>query len=206
MKLTPVTFSHGQTIIEKNLRVTCGYLFMQGEVDVLNVNSHGISYVYVTDYKAQFVGLMEIYSNHERYCCTVRVEKKCIGYRINREDLFELLDTCDCFKTYLIEFWANQFYESSINESRYPIHSSMSRLTDYLLHQCDQTKDEIETVRLTLKREELAEIMGCSKRTVFRLLSQLKKQKILGTERTVITISPLQRKQLIKMKEADYEM
>ena len=86
MRLVPVTFEPGETIIEKGAPVTCGYIFTEGVLDVQSVNTRGIAYTYVTNYEARFVGLMEIFSDHHRYCCTLKVDERCRGYRITREE------------------------------------------------------------------------------------------------------------------------
>lgn len=201
MRLAPVTFEPGETIIEKGAPVTCGYIFTEGVFDVQSVNTRGIAYTYVTNYEARFVGLMEIFSDHHRYCCTLKVDERCRGYRITREDLFILLSDCDPFKEYLICYWANQFYESSINESRYPTNSMNIKLIDYLLRLCDALKPSGDVIRIKIKREELAAFMGCSRRTVYRLLSQFKNEGLIGKEGNTLTITADQRKKLQKKRE-----
>ena len=95
----------------------------------------------------------------------------------------------------------NQFYESSINESRYPTNSMNIKLIDYLLRLCDALKPSGDVIRIKIKREELAAFMGCSRRTVYRLLSQFKNEGLIGKEGNTLTITADQRKKLQKKRE-----
>ena len=65
-------------------------------------------------------------------------------------------------KEYLICYWANQFYESSINESRYPTNSMNIKLIDYLLRLCDALKPSGDVIRIKIKRRNWP-FMGCSR-------------------------------------------
>lgn len=181
LKLMPVVYRPGELIIEKGAPVTCGYIFTEGILDVQSVNTRGEAYTYVTNYEPRFVGLMEIYSFHERYCCSLRVNCTCRGFRILREDLFDLLQSCDVFKQYLICYWANQFYESSVNESRYPINTTRTKLIDHLLRLCSIEDHDAYPIVLRIRREELAEFVGCSRRTIYRLMKELKAEGLFST-------------------------
>ncbi|MFQ8582926.1 MAG: helix-turn-helix domain-containing protein [Holdemania massiliensis] len=73
-------------------------------------------------------------------------------------------------------------------------------LIDYLLRLCDALKPR-DLIRIKIKREELAAFMGCSRRTVYRLLSQFKKEGLIGKEGNTLTIASEQRKKLVKKRE-----
>ena len=201
MKMMPVQFDVGEMIIEKGGPVSCGYIFTDGKLNVLSVNTRGAAYTYVSHYEAHFVGLMEIYSGHDTYCCSLKVEKRCSGWRIDRDSLFDLLYSCDPFKQYLICYWANQFYDSTVNESRYPINTMNIKLIDYLLKLAHNSPRSGQTVRIKIRREDLAAYLGCSRRTVYRLLSRLKEEALISSEGNMLIISEEQRKRLQKRKE-----
>ena len=78
--MMPVQFDVGEMIIEKGGPVSWGYIFTDGKLNVLSVNTRGAAYTYVSHYEAHFVGLMEIYSGHDTYCCSLKVEKRCSGW------------------------------------------------------------------------------------------------------------------------------
>ena len=82
------------------------------------------------------------------------------------------------------------------------IHNSMNiKLIDYLLRLCDVLKPSGDVIRVKIKREELAAFMGCSRWTVYRLLSQFKSEGLIGKEGNTLTITFEQRKKLQKKRE-----
>lgn len=196
-KMIPVTIPKGERIIEKNNEVMFGYIFTEGIVDVMHVNSKDVLYTYIKEYPCRFIGLMEIYSGNKSYCCTCRVEKKCVGYKVSKQCFYDLLEECDLFKKYLICYWAQQFYGSSMNAARYPNNASKLKVIDYFIKKCNEQNPR-STVQITIKRDDLAEYMGCSKRTVYRLLNYLEEEGCLSKQGHVIVISLEQKKKLIK--------
>ena len=70
----------------------------------------------------------------------------------------------------------------------------------YLICTGNKVLDQ-KTVRIKIRREDLAAYLGCSRRTVYRLLSRLKEEALISSEGNMLIISEEQRKRLQKRKE-----
>lgn len=194
----PVSFDVGEHIIEINSEVNHGFIFIEGAIDVMHINSKDVLYTYCQDYRANFVGLMEIYSGNDTYCCTCRARKKCVGYRLNKNIFLKMLADCDDFKTYLIEYWANQFYSQALNRTQYPNNRTEVKVINYLSELVMKKNSGSKTVELKIKREDIAEYIGCSKRTIYRILNQLEEDELISKKGHLIVINSAQRKRIIK--------
>ena len=75
------------------------------------------------------------------------------------------------------------------------------KLIDYLLKLAHNSPRSGQTVRIKIRREDLAAYLGCSRRTVYRLLSRLKEEALISSEGNMLIISEEQRKRLQKRKE-----
>lgn len=200
----PVTFEVGDHIIEINTEAKYGYLFTEGAIDVMHINSKDVLYTYCQDYIANFVGLMEIYSGNDIYCCTCRAHKKCVGYRLTKETYLKMLEECDEFKKYLIHYWANQFYSQALNRKQYPNNRTETKIINYLAELVTKNDSGNKTVELKVKREDVAEYIGCSKRTIYRIFNQLEERELISKKGHLIVINSAQRKRILKENENRY--
>lgn len=194
----PVSFDIGDHVIEINSEVKYGYIFTEGAIDVMHINSKDALYTYCQDYNANFVGLMEIFSGNDRYCCTCRAHKKCVGFRLSKEVYLKMLEECSDFKTYLIKYWANQFYNQAINRTQYPNNKSEEKVINYILELAEKTDSSTKTIEIVVKRDNIAEYIGCSKRTVYRVLNRLEEGGYLTKKGHRLVINPSQRNRIIK--------
>jgi len=197
----PVSFEVGEYIIDINSKVNRGYIFIEGAIDVMHINSKDVLYTYCQDYSAHFVGLMEIYSGSDTYCCTCRARKKCVGYRLSKDTFLKMLDECDEFKIYLIKYWANQFYSQALNRTQYPNNITKVKVISYLSDLIEKDNNKNKDIELKIRRKDIAEYIGCSMRTIYRILNQLEGSGLINREGHSIVINPQQRKKILKENE-----
>lgn len=196
-KWKKVEFNKGDIIIEINDEVTAGYIFSYGGIDVIHLNSSFTPYVYDDIKQCEFIGLMEIFSQSNKYCCTCRANRKCVGYVVSKEDLIKLLNTNFEFNRYLVNYWAKIFYKSSTNIQRYPNNKSLYKLCDYLYKEALKYENT-DIVNLKLKKEILAEILGINIRTVYRLLNELLDKGLIIKENQEIVITNKHKERLLE--------
>jgi len=78
------------------------------------------------------------------------------------------------------------------------MYSFKYKLIDFLLTQ-DRSPSMCKEIVITIKRDELASSLGSSRRTLFRLIKELKEEKLITLEKNTIRISIGQQAKLIEM-------
>ena len=175
--LRSVSFDKGDTIIRKGDEVKSAYIFTSGTYDVIEDDYMDKRFMISKESEGPFVSLMDIYSGHEAQCVTLIASERCIGYSLPRRLCLDLLDSPCLFQPFLIRHWASMFYATTVNMSRYPIYKTRQKLLSLL---------EESSGRLTITRNDLAALLGCSRRTLFRVLKALKEEGIITTSGSVI--------------------
>jgi CRP/FNR family transcriptional regulator len=112
-----------------------------------------------------------------------------------------MLDECDEFKKYLIKYWANQFYSQALNRTQYPNNITKVKVISYLSDLIEKDNNKNKDIELKLRRKDIAEYIGCSMRTVYRILNQLEESGLINREGHSIIINPQQRKNILKENE-----
>ena len=175
--LRPVSFDKGETIIRKGDEVKAAYIFTSGTYDVIEDDYMDGRFMISKESEGPFVSLMDIYSGHETQCVTLIASEKCIGYMLPRKLCAALLDSPCLFQPFLIRHWASMFYATTASMSRYPIYKTREKLMALI---------EERNGQITIARNDLAALLGCSRRTLFRVLKALREEGIITTEGSTI--------------------
>ncbi len=197
-QLRPVSYHPGDIIIHEGDEVLYGFIFISGTVDVIKSDIQGRKYIVTKNHTGEFCSLMDIYSNHTIQCATIQAVTDVIGYKLKKRHCLELLSTQCLFQEYLITTWATQFYSTNTNNTRYPMYSFKYKLIDFLLTQ-NNSPSMCKEIVITIKRDELASSLGSSRRTLFRLIKELKEDNLISIEKNSIRISITQQAALIKV-------
>ncbi len=197
-QLRPVNFYPGEIIISEGDEVLYGFIFISGTVDVIKSDIQGRRYIVTKNHKGEFCSFMDIYSNHSVQCATIQAVTDVVGYKLKKRHCLELLSKPCLFQEYLITTWATQFYITNTNTTRYPMYSFKYKLIDFLLNQ-NKSNHSCKEIIITIKRDELASSLGSSRRTLFRLLKQLKEEELITLDKNTIRISIRQQAKLVKV-------
>ncbi len=196
--LIPVVFKKNVAIIKEGDLVNYGYLFISGSFDIIKTDINENKFILAKDQEAFSCCLMDIYSNHKTQCSTVIATTEIHGYKFPRKYAELLLHSDTDFSIFLITLWANIFYTSNISPTNYPLYPFKYKLLKYF---SIQGKDQ-NPIIINLSRNVLSEIIGCSKRTIFRLLKDLEMNEFISIKKSDIYIS---QKQVTNIKKYLYE-
>ena len=169
---------------------------MEGSADIKEETLGGKDFIISREDYSSTCSFMDIYSGHEFYCCTVQAKTDCVGYRLTIDDCWRLLHSDSLFHEYLIVRWANIFYKSTNNSYRYTIYTFREKLFTFLLENGEKTHQNSYIIHIS--REELANLIGCSKRTLYRILNEMKVKNLISIVETRIVYTAEQKIKLEK--------
>lgn len=193
-----VTFKKGDTIIEQGDSVRYGYIVEEGSYDVIKTDFYEKTYLLERKYCGRFISLMDIYSGKMIQCATIRALSDMKVLRIPASQCIRMLYVPSLFQPYLIRMWAEQFYNTNVEQRNLPILSNKVKLCRYISKNATLKNGKYV---LNMTRDTLVKVMGCSRRTLFRLLEKLKEEEIIETDRNEISLSPSQMKRLREIEE-----
>jgi CRP-like cAMP-binding protein len=186
--LISVSFKKNERIIKEGDLVNYGYLFTSGSFDIIKTDINENNYILAKDQEAFTCCLMDIYSNHTTQCSTVIATSEIHGYKFPRKYAELLLKSDSNFTIFLITLWANIFYATNVSPTNYPLYPFKYKILKYFAIQGTDNN----TIIINLSRNVLSEIIGCSKRTIFRLLKDLEMNDLISIKKSDIYISQKQ--------------
>ncbi|MFA6891388.1 MAG: Crp/Fnr family transcriptional regulator [Sphaerochaetaceae bacterium] len=195
-ELEPFHCAAGEAIIRQGEEIRYGYFFVTGSTNIIQVNAKGKDFLVAQNNPNHFCCLMDIYSDHQFQCYTVTALTDCSGYRLGKRWCLLLLKTKCLFQEYLINQWAEMFYVTSRNACRFPNYSTKYKLIEYLRSPRFRQEDGTHIIREN--RDLMAISLGCSRRTLFRLLKEFRERNVITLKESVICLSKIQEKQLLE--------
>lgn len=182
----PFKFEKGDIVIKEGDLVNYGYLVIDGTYDVLKSDFNERSYLIERKKNGGLISFMDIYSGKLVQCATICAASKMKGYKIPVSQCFRLLYTPSLFQPYLIRIWADQFYTTNVEQRNLPLYSYKSKLCRYISQKAVLKNNKYS---LVMSRDTLLNIIGCSRRTLFRLLGSLREGGYIETNRNEISLS-----------------
>lgn len=177
-RLIPFFYRKGETVIRKGDRVDYGYFIISGTFDTIEEDDSGKRFIIARD-QSGFICMMDIFSGNEFQCASIITTSDCVGYKLSRRSCMELLESPCLFQPCLIKAWATKFYATTVSMYRYPIYRTKRKVVTNILLNGIEGPDG--TVTLSVSRDTFAGTIGCSRRTLFRILSILKEDGIIET-------------------------
>lgn len=194
----PVSFKKGDIITKEGDKVSYGYIITEGSFDVIKSDLNDRAYIVSHNHAGGFICMMDIYSNILIQCATIKTTSSVRGYKIPITQCYKLLDTPCLFQSYIIKVWAKQFYYTSNENRNFPIYSYRYKLLKFLISNSSRKGD---TLTLSITRDGLISIIGCSRRTLFRLISKLKEENLITLGRKSVSISHEQEMRILQELE-----
>ncbi len=184
-KLIPIRFNVGDYIIREGDLAEYGFFFVSGRYDVIKTDILGNNFIIAKDQIATFCSLMDIFSDNEIQCSSVRVSKEAKGFKLYKKYCKELIKENLEFSSFLIKIWATIFYDSNINPNNSPLYPYKYKLLQFLIQQ--KVSDSTDII-FNIDRQTLSEVIGCSKRTIFRQLKTLEQEELIQIKNSAIII------------------
>lgn len=184
-QLIPIKFNTGEYIIREGDLAEYGFFFVSGSYDVIKTDILGNNFIIAKDQVATFCSLMDIFSDNEIQCSSIKVTKEIKGFKLHKNYCKKLINENLEFSSFLIKIWATIFYDSNINPNNSPLYPYKYKLLQFLLQQ--KISDSTDII-FNIDRQTLSEVIGCSRRTIFRQLKTLEQEKLIQIKNSTIVI------------------
>lgn len=159
---------------------------------VKSYRSNDIGKELITDvYQAgDFIGYLSILEN-KPYQESAMALEDCVLAIIPKDDFFKLLHNDRDVAHYFIKLLSNNLTEKEARLIQLAYDSVRHRVADSIIRLVE--KNDSENLTLQMSREDLANLVGTSKETVIRTISDFKDEKLIRTKGNVITILDIEK-------------
>ena len=189
-------FRPGEALMRKGEPVTHVYLLTSGATRVSNEFESGHRYTFAQIDAPDILGDLEALSHQESYATTNEALTQCTVYALTIDTFYAWLREDNAFAIRVAELLAIKMYPTSDENGRIKFLPSVLRLENYLLHRIGGVDTDLFV--LHTGRQEIADDIGTSVKTVNRGVTKLKEAGLIGLSHGKITIS---REQKMKIAE-----
>lgn len=169
------------------------YIIVDGEVDIFVESDQGKKYYLTTYKKGRFIGELELF-DRKPYMSRVVANGKLTTLEIERDQYLKWLELDHNFNQYVLRILCNGTYISMRKMGDNTLYTLKQRICQFLIENADE-KGNLTNV---LNAESLSERMGVTKRSVNRVLKELKDKDILEIEKSDVSITNFEK--LLKEK------
>ena len=189
-------FRPGEALMRKGEPVTHVYLLTSGATRVSNEFESGHRYTFAQIDAPDILGDLEALSHQESYATTNEALTQCTVYALTIDTFYAWLREDNAFAIRVAELLAIKMYPTSDENGRIKFLPSVLRLENYLLRRIGGVDTDLFV--LHTGRQEIADDIGTSVKTVNRGVTKLKEAGLIGLSHGKITIS---REQKMKIAE-----
>lgn len=197
------TYADGKLLIQKGQENPYIFFLIYGQVKVQNEYFNGKVFSYAVKPAPGLVGLLEFFAEELVSTSTVRAIGETLLLRMKKMD-FSSWITND-FNAYQLctKYFARQMYPSIAKTGIMNAYSKKRTLMNYLVQQYEADVLRQGEHRILQTREDLANSMGMSQRTIYRLINDLVEEGFLTISRGKLLISADQLQKMQEYQESD---
>ncbi|WP_163101748.1 Crp/Fnr family transcriptional regulator [Peribacillus alkalitolerans] len=171
------------------------FIIMSGKVQISKIIPDGRELTLRICSKGDIVGEMILFSTCSKYMMSAKILEDGEAAVILKDDLEERLSIDGSVAVEFLKWMATQYRKTQtkfrdllLHGKKGALYSTLIRLTNSY---GEKTDDGI-VIKLPLTNQELANFCGTSREVANRMLSDLRKQKIISIEKGIITIHDLE--------------
>lgn len=202
MKCVVENFHAKTVIVKKDEEPKYIYIVYSGTLKIFNEFQNGriLEIAIVND--MDFVGLIEILASKEKIAATVETVTDCIALRISKKDFLKWMESDHYLALIVAKKMAKDFYNIAYSNGELLLNSAMYTIISFVIQLAKDDIDKGQIAFINKKRQQIADELGISLRTVHRNVKQLKQENLITIENAKIYINENQYKALIdKLKE-----
>jgi CRP/FNR family cyclic AMP-dependent transcriptional regulator len=184
-------------MIKKDAKPKYVYIISCGTLRIFNEFENGRILQTANVKDMDFIGLIEVLAAKDKIAATVETVTNCTALRIPKEDFLKWMEFDHNLAMMLAKKIAIDFYNISYSNGRLLLNSSMYTLVSFII-EC--VKSDIEQANIAFvnkKRQQIADELGISLRTVHRNVKKLKELGIIKIDTGKICVNSEQYRMLI---------
>ena len=178
----PEFHKRGTVLYREGTRITGFYCIQKGILKIYKTGIDGKEQIIRFARKGDLIGFRSIMSN-ETACTTAEVIEDTFCCYIPGATLIDLVKTNGNFSLELMQLTCKELGEANSFITDIAQKTVRERLAEVLIHlKKDFDMDEDQFLRISLTREELANIVGTATESVIRLLSEFKQDQLIDLQ------------------------
>ncbi len=143
------------------------------------------------------VGILEVLSSEDKIAATVEAVTECIALRISKEDFLEWIENDHHLAVIIAKKIASDFYNTTYSNGRLLLNSTMYTLVSFIIETIKKDVEQNKKGFIHKKRQEIADELGVSLRTVQRNIRKLKDAGLITVNTGKIHVDSNQYNKLI---------
>lgn len=172
-------YKRGDVLYQEGNRINGFYCISKGIIKVFKTGFDGKEQIIRFAKKGEIIAYRSVISN-EPACTTAQVIEEANVCFIPSEVLFSFIKTNPTFSFELMKLTCHELEEANSYITDIAQKTVRERLAEVLLHLIDDFGlDENNHLKISLTREELANIVGTATESVIRLLSEFKNDRLI---------------------------
>jgi len=179
----------GATLLRKGEKVKYVYLLIKGEAKVINEFENGRLYIYARILSTSFIGELEILAGEMEHAGTVEAITDCRVLAIAAEDFTKWIECDQKILMVVCKGLAEKMYPTSNENGTVMFLSSRSKVQSYIVKNYRERQKMVEPFLLDKTRQQIADEIGISIKTVNRCVEKLKAEGLVFIKRGKIYIN-----------------
>lgn len=173
-------YKRGEILYREGTRITGCYCVMSGILKIYKTGGIGKEQIIAFAKSGDITGYRSVISN-EAACTTAEIIEEAVICYIPAQVIFDLVKKNSDFSLSLMQLSCKELNQANSYIKDIAQKTVRERLAEVLL-MLDKTfgTEPDGTLKVTLTREELANIVGTATESVIRLLSDFKSEKLIG--------------------------
>jgi CRP/FNR family cyclic AMP-dependent transcriptional regulator len=193
---THKVFLPGESLMRKGERATHVYLLTRGSTRVSNEFASGQRYTFASLDTPDLIGDLEVLSGQGAYAASNEAVTTCEVIAMSAETFLQWMRMDSEFALTVAQMLAAKMYPTSNEAGRVKFLPSLERLHSYLIKRLGTI--EADTFILHTSRQQIADDIGTSVKTVNRGVAKLKEAGLIGLLHGKITLT---REQQVRIQE-----
>ena len=161
-----------KTLFLKGDILDCVYILCEGKVRIFNTLREGNIFTVRAGKGVEFIGEQGIIAGKKEAALTIESTTECILIKVEKKDFLYWIDKDHRFTKYLLTKLANRIYPISKDQGVRSFYSSSYLLKKLLIE--EYKKRETNNNQILITRQQMAERIGISLRSVERGIKNLK--------------------------------
>lgn len=189
-------FFPGESIVRKGEEAKHVYFIIKGSVRVSNEFASGQRFTFGTLDGPDLIGDLEVLANQPLYSASTEVSSQCEVIAMRAETFLQWMRIDNEFALAVAQLLAAKMYPTSNEAGRVKFLPSLSRLQTYLLKRLGDIETDLFVLHTS--RQQIADDIGTSVKTVNRGVVKLKEDGLISLVHGKITMNKAQQ---LAMKE-----
>lgn len=195
------TFRPGEFVVRKGERADHVYILTKGTTRVSNEFASGQRYTFAQQNVPDLIGDLEVLAGQEYFSATNEALTECEVLAMTVETFKKWMRRDNHFACAIAQQLASKMYPTSNENGQIKFQPSLQRLQEYLVKRVQLSPSEHFVLRTS--RQQIADDIGTSVKTVNRGVSKLRDAGLITLLHGKISISVEQQKKLRELKLED---